>query len=314
MQLIEKMNSEQIQISKSLYYEDFKNKYSSIKKLELKYEVKPKNTYYSLVRIESNLKDFLLDQIFNYDTVKFDDYINLQKRKLKIIEMLALIEIAYSTSAEIKYKIESPLRFKDIRKKFREITSELNEISATCSIENPENDNEKDVLKLKNIATELKNINLELDEEKREKRTSSITKGTIWAVPILIGIYQLIAMQYFSLNPKTPLIFYGIFIVALYLFFKIENPIALFANFKKEAFSGYKIMLATSIIGILIAIYEQIENNLPIDIESILIGALMFPVMFLSLILLSSSLNARRSFIKNELNDLEGLIRSKIDQ
>jgi ethanolamine transporter EutH len=52
---------------------------------------------------------------------------------------------------------------------------------------------------------------------------SFMGKSILWSIPVLIGIYQLIAMKYFELNPIIPLITYFILITITYIILRTNN-------------------------------------------------------------------------------------------
>ncbi|MCM1987744.1 hypothetical protein [Methanococcoides seepicolus] len=282
-----------------------KNAQKTLSNMQKKYDKYADYSNSKLNRLEGELDRLILDQFFEYDSQKFEDYILSANRTIGIIENIALIETAHRILVTIKYDIESFLYFKDLKKILRTSELELNDLGEEVSLENSKEAIENRCLRLKNIVTELQNINLELLEEKRNNSNSLVLKAAIWAIPVLIGIYQLIAMESFNFNPIYPLFAYVGLLVVIYLFLKINNPRYYVKHVVSNLFS-----LKYWAIGIGVIVSLSIIPNYP-NVD--LLGGLYDFVTFMSIVLvvylISSADNARSKFIRDNreyyINDIK---------
>lgn len=192
--------------------------------MKKKYGVEVRYSHTTLNSLEIGLNKLILNQFFNYDSEEFETYIDSTYNNLNIIESIALIETARRILVTIKYDIESFLYFKDLKKRLRDSELELNELEEKVALDNDKELTGNLCLKLKNVVVELRNINYELVEEKRSNSNSLILKAAVWAIPVLIGFYQLISMENLNFDPRYPLFAYPGLLVLVYLILKISNP------------------------------------------------------------------------------------------
>jgi hypothetical protein len=247
-------------------------------------------------------------QFFDYNPQSFNGFLNATQEKLNILENLALIEIARGISIEVSYDIESFFYFKELKKRYRISKLELNEFEDEISRKNSKDQVENLNLKLKNIIVDLQNIGRELSKEKKNRRNSLVSKAAVWAIPVLIGIYQLLAMNYLYLNPKSPFILYATALVLIYFFIKINNPRYYLKYVITEINSARNFLGVFLIIGGVIALsdYPYIELELGFAYSVFLT---LFMLLSISLI---SFKNAKIKYLKDNKELIREFITKKM--
>jgi hypothetical protein len=133
-------------------------------------------------------------------------------------------------------------------------------------------------------------------------------KSAVWGIPILIGLYQLIAIQYFTLNPYLPLAAYIIALFVIYLFLKSVTGIKclyLFAKANKLHFISRfatAIMVTPVVIIMLISPYITHKFDIGFILFATIMLILLIPFTFM---LIKDTIGESKSdLIQKELDDL----------
>ncbi|MCK4735237.1 MAG: hypothetical protein KAT65_22480, partial [Methanophagales archaeon] len=136
----------------------------------------------------------------------------------------------------------------------------------------------------------LKNFEYEIEDEKKSGLYNLLAKSAVWSIPILIGLYQLIAMQYFILNPYLPLAAYAIGLFVIYFLLRSITEfkfLYLAAKANKSNFLlkfGLFIIVLPGMIFILITAYIKHELDMVNNIATIV------PIMFLIFLIIITRL------------------------
>ena len=256
--------NEEITIEKILnkadsLYNTYGETYSHIEKYEKKYEIEISNSKIILnLLIKPSYKKLLKDLIAKNFNESCDYLIELCN-KIVAIRKLNLSEIAHIKSKEIEYQINNPFFFRKVRKEYRILSNELNDLDNEAK-----NivDLEKFELKFENIIERLRNLEYEIEEEKKSGLYRIILNIGVWGIPILIGFYQLIAMQYIAMNPYLPLVFYVIALFAVYFFLQSVIHIKLlYISLKAEKFKSSLTILGFGLIFFISVILINIYNG-----------------------------------------------------
>nr|QNO56560.1 hypothetical protein CBNJMBCK_00003 [Methanosarcinales archaeon ANME-1 ERB7] len=135
-----------------------------------------------------------------------------------------------------------------------------------------------------------------------------LAKSAVWGIPILIGLYQLIAMQYFILNPYLPLAAYAIGLFVIYFLLRSITEfkfLYLAAKANKSNFLlkfGLFIIVLPGMIFILITAYIKHELDMVNNIATIV------PIMFLIFLIIINIKEAvgksKSDLIQKELEDI----------
>ena len=300
----EEITIEKILNKADVLYNTYGETYSHIEKYVKKYEIEENNSTLILNFLLNSSYKKLLENLVAKNLNESHDYLQELSNKFVAIRQLNLSEIAHIKSKEIEYQINNPYFFRKIRKEYRILLNELNDLDNEAK-----NivDLEKFKLELENIIERLRNLEYEIEEEKKSGLYRIILNIGVWGIPILIGFYQLIAMQYIAMNPYLPLIFYVIALFAVYFFFKSFSHIKLlYTSLKAEKFKNSFTILFLFLIFLishtLISVYNVgFEFNEKLNT--------IFAIFMLSLILVISAKEKikkikKKSIIK-EFRDLE---------
>ncbi|MCZ7402890.1 MAG: hypothetical protein O8C61_11775 [Candidatus Methanoperedens sp.] len=296
------VSTESLKKAESLYYGELRETEDIIKKYPSRYNEEAEFALSSLESLRNKLRDTLLELFLKDNINKLEDVINENKDKLKKLNLFALLEISHRKSVGIKFKIGSPLFFQKLRKDYRELMQESNEIQERLSQPFDEKEMENTKLKLEKLVERLKNLDYELEEERRTGTYNFLGKILVWSIPILIGIYQLIAMQYFIINPLTLLVVYIVAIAIVYLILQTNYIKIILSGLetKKEYFAG----TITWLICLTI-IYFFMNDAVQ---KGNLVGAIL--VIIFALIVATISLKSKydenkQTFIKKELEPIK---------
>lgn len=286
-------------------YNKYDEAYSHIDKYVKKYEIETNNSKIALnLMVKASYKD-LLEKLINGNLNESYTYIQELFDKIVAICKLNLSEIAHTNLKEIGYNINNPFFFGKIRKEHRMLSNELNDLDNEAK---NVVDMEKFTLKFENIIERLRNLEYEIEEEKNSGSYKMILNAGVWGIPILIGFYQLIAMQYIAMNPYLPLLFYVIALFAVYFFLKsIIHIKLLYTSLKAEKFKN-SVTLIILVLFFYISITLLVVYNDGFEFN-VKLGNNIFMLFVLLLILVISAKELirkvkKRSMIK-EFRDLE---------
>jgi archaellum component FlaC len=288
-------------------YADFENTLGYVKTYNNKYNVAESNSVEILNSDRSKSYKTLLITLAAKNLDETNDLITKLSEKLEKLRKFTLSEIAHRKLKELEFQIDNPFFFRKLRKDYRGLISGLNTLDDDATRYNTK-DIENIVLRFENVIERLRNFEYEIEDEKRSGLYNSIVKSAVWGIPILIGLYQLIAMQYFTLNPYLPLVAYAIALFVIYLLLKSVTGIKflyLFAKANKLHFLarfGLNIIAISLVIIILISTYILHK----FDIGVILITTIMLiGIIPLTFMLIKETIGESKSdSIQNELDDL----------
>jgi len=285
-------------------YTDFENTFEYIKAYNDKHNM---TESYSVEILNSEKSKSHKTLLVNLAAENFDetnDIITELNEKLEKLRKLTLSEITHRKSKEIEFQIDSPFFFRKLRRDYRTLINELAKLDRTATKSDTTNIDDF-VSKFESVIERLEDFGYEIEDEKKSGLYNSIGKSAFWGIPILIGLYQLIAMQYLTLNPYLPLVAYIIALSTIYLFLKSVTWI-------KFLYIGFKInksLLSSIFILILVMVlfvYGSMLGNAKMDLTFVA------PVTFLissvvTLVYLSTKQIVERiknDLIRNELDDL----------
>jgi len=283
----------------SEHIENYKDKYNIINSYSIKILTTEKSKSYATLL--TNLASKNLDETNNIITEVSE--------KLEKLRKLTLSEIAHRKIKEIEFQIDNPFFFRKLRRDYRTLFNELDTLDRIAAKSATENIGNL-VSKFESVIGRLEEFEYEIEDEKKSGLYNSIKNFAFLGIPILIGLYQLIVMQYLTLNPYLPLVAYIIAISTLYLFLKSVTWIKfLYIGFKtdKSDFSSiFLISLATPLV-----VYMSGEKA---QTDSSSASLVILPILLILLIILWVSgvyLRAKQiveriknDLIKNELEDL----------
>jgi len=212
-------------------YKSYEDSYKYIKKCNNKYDIVDSNSIEILNSEKDNSYVAIIGQLIAENFNEVDKHIEKSLKLIDNIHNFTLSELAHKNLKEIELQIDNPFFFRKLRKDYRKLINELNTLDDEV-LNNIENFNE---LKFENIIDRSKILEYEIEDEKRSGLYNIVAKTFVWGIPILIGIYQLIAMNFLNFNPYFPLAFYAITIFLIYLFLKsISNIKILYSGIMKE--------------------------------------------------------------------------------
>lgn len=164
---------------------------------------------------------------------------------------------------------------------------------------------DKLVSKFKSIIGRSEDFEYEIEDEKKSGLYNSIGKFAFWGIPILIGLYQLIAMQYLTLNPYLPLVAYIIALSTIYLFLKSVTWIKfLYIGFKTDKLRLSLIFLMS--LPIAMVVYVNVWGKAQSDSTSVASMILLIILVVIGFYSIAKQIVERikNDLIKNELEDL----------
>ena len=230
--------------------------------------------------------------------------------KLEKLRKLTLSEIAHRKIKEIEFQVDNPFFFRKLRRDYRTLFNELDKLDRAAAKSATENIDNL-VSKFESIIGRSEDFEYEIEDEKKSGLYNSIGKFAFWGIPILIGLYQLIAMQYLTLNPYLPLVAYIIALSTLYLFLKSVTWIKfLYIGFKTDKSDFLSIFLMSLVTPLVV--YMTVGEKAQTDSSSALL--VIVTILLILLIILAVTgvyLRAKQiveriknDLIKNELEDL----------
>ena len=301
----EEITIEKILNKTDILYNTYGDTYSHIEKYVKKYEIEENNSTLILNFLLNSSYKNVLESLVAKNLNESHDYLQELSNKFVAIRQLNLSEIAHIKSKEIEYQINNPYFFRKIRKEYRILLNELNDLDNEAK-----NivDLEKFKLELENIIERLRNLEYEIEEEKKSGLYRIILNIGVWGIPILIGFYQLIAMQYIAMNPYLPLIFYVIALFAVYCLLKSVIHIKLlYSSLKADKFkNSFSIFILFGTIYISSSLINMYNAGFEFNADTY--GRFTIFLLFLMIVILVAKEKIgkikKKSIIK-EFRDLE---------
>jgi len=288
-------------------YNDFEDTLGYIKSYNNKYNVGGSNSVETLNSDRSKSYKTLLTTLAAKNLDETNDLITKLSEKLERLRKFTLSEIAHRKLKEVEFQIDNPFFFRKLRNDYRGLISELNTLDDDIAKDNAK-DIKNFVLRFENVIERLRNFEYEIEDERRSGLYNSIAKSAVWGIPILIGLYQLVAMQYFTLNPYLPLVAYTIALFVIYLLLKSVTGIKFLYLFAKANKLHFLSRFATSIIVISIVIIILISAYITHKFD---IGFILFTTIMLILLIPTTFMliketigESKSDLIQKELDDL----------
>ncbi len=287
-------------------YKYFEDSHHYILNYDTKYDFAYTSSFSKFNKEKSNSYKILITNFISDDLAEIDKFIIKVTHKIEQIRKFTLSELAHSKSKEIEFEMNNPFFFKKLRKDYRSLNNDLSKLDENVlnsTIKNAIND-EKIALKFENLIERLKNLEHEIEDEKNSGLFVTIGKFFVWGIPILIGLYQLIAMKFFTINLYVPLVSYIIALFMIYIFLKSVSDIKLiYISIKNDK---YKLFPSVSFLLIIVGtflysslIYSTYKEN--IIAKFVIITGLIFIVLFNLKVSIEST---KEKIIQNELNEL----------
>ena len=275
-------------------YTDFENTLEFIKTYNNKYDVAESNSVEILNGERSKSYVTLLTTLAAKNLDVANSHITKLNERLERLRKFALSEIVHRKLKEVEFQIDNPFFFRKIRNDYRGLKSALNALDDDAAKGNNTEDIENLALRFKNVIERLQSLECEIEEERRSGLYNSFAKSAVWGIPILIGLYQLIAMQYFIINPYLPIAAYIIALFVICLLPKSVTEIkflyiTLKALFKADKFSFLMYYLMPIIIFtslIFATIQTALTKNKAVNLASdmmlvVIIGVILVIGMYL---------------------------------
>jgi hypothetical protein len=227
--------------------------------------------------------------------------------KLEKLRKFTLSEIAHRKLKEIEFLIDNPFFFRKLRNDYRSLTSDLDVLDEDATKKST-NDIKNLALRFENVIERSKNFEYEIEDEKKSGLYNLLAKSAVWGIPILIGLYQLIAMQYFILNPYLPLAAYAIGLFVIYFLLRSITEIKFLYRYAKANKLYFLLKFVPIIIGIpvmiLLLITEYIKHGLNV---AIIISTTVMTMSFIVLMIINikdAVGKSKSDLIQNELEDI----------
>jgi hypothetical protein len=186
-----------------------------------------------------------------------------------------------------------------LRRDYRTLFNELDKLDRAATKSDTENIDNL-VSKFESIIGRSEDFEYEIEDEKKSGLYNSIGKFAFWGIPILIGLYQLIAMQYLTLNPYIPLVAYIIALSTLYLLLKSVTWIKfLYICFKTDKSSRFQIIFLMFLFAALV--YGNVWGKAQTDSSSVLS---MISMIFVILLVVISVYFTAKQIVERIKNDL----------
>ena len=285
-------------------YNDFEDTLRYIKTYNNKYNVGRSNSVEILNFDRLKSYKTLLTTLAAKNLDGTNDLITKLSEKHERLRKFTLSEIAHRKLKEVEFQIDNPFFFRKLRNDYRGLISELNTLDDDVA-----KDNTKDiknlVLRFENVIERLRNFEYEIEDERRSGLYNSIAKSAVWGIPILIGLYQLIAMQYFTLNPYLPLVAYAIGLFVIYLLLKSVTEIK-FLYIYVKANKRFLLIFALFILAFIMlpgAYYDAIGHESIFGVTIMTILAILF-ISYTFFILKEIIEKSKNNLIQKELDDL----------
>lgn len=252
----------------------------------------------------------LLTNLASKNLAEANNIITEVSEKLEKLRKLTLSEIAHRKLKEIEFQIDNPFFFRKLRRDYRTLFNELDKLDRAATKSDTENIGNL-VSKFESIIGRSEDFEYEIEDEKKSGLYNSIGKFAFWGIPILIGLYQLIAMQYLTLNPYLPLVAYIIALSTIYLFLKSVTWIKfLYIGLKTDKSSRFQFILFMSLLVLIVYVNvwgkAQTDSSPVSSMISMIFMILVIIVVVIGVYLLTKQIFERikNDLIKNELEDL----------
>ena len=237
----------------------------------------------------------LLTKLASKNLGEVNNIITEVSEKLEKLRKLTLSEIAHRKLKEIEFQIDNPFFFRKLRRDYRTLFNELDKLDRAATKSDTENIDNL-VSKFESIIGRSGDFEYEIEDEKKSGLYNSIGKFAFWGIPILIGLYQLIAMQYLTLNPYLPLVAYIIALSTIYLFLKSVTWIKfLYIGFKTN--KSILLLIFAISLPLVMIVYVNVWGKAQTDSSFVVvIGFYSIAKQMVERI--------KNDLIKNELEDL----------
>lgn len=289
-------------------YTDFENTWGYIKTYNNKYDVAESNSVGILNSERSKSYKTLLTTLAVKNIDEVNDLITKLSEKLKRLHKFTLSEIAHRKSKEAEFQIDNPFFFRKLRNDYRSLTSDLDILDEDATKKST-NDIKNLALRFENVIERLKNFEYEIEDEKKSGLYNLIAKSAVWGIPILIGLYQLIAMQYFILNPYLPLAAYAICLFVIYFLLRSVTEIKILYVFAKANKSRFLLRFSPVVVIFIFAMVLPISAYIRHELDIAVIFVTMIMVTGWTIIILVNIKNiigeSKSDLIQNELGNLE---------
>jgi hypothetical protein len=288
-------------------YTDFENIWGYIKTYNNKYDVAESNSVEIVNSERAKSYKTLLTTLAAKNLDEVTMLITKLNEKLEKLRKFTLSEIAHRKLKEIEFLIDNPFFFRKLRNDYRSLTSDLDVLDEDATKKST-NDIKNLALRFENVIERSKNFEYEIEDEKKSGLYNLLAKSAVWGIPILIGLYQLIAMQYFILNPYLPLAAYAIGLFVIYFLLRSITEIKFLYRYAKANKLYFLLKFVPIIIGIpvmiLLLITEYIKHGLNV---AIIISTTVMTMSFIVLMIINikdAVGKSKSDLIQNELEDI----------
>lgn len=283
-------------------YKQFENSHQYIRNYNSIYDFAYTSSISKFNKIRSNSYKILITNLISDDLAEIDKFVTKITHKIVKFRKFTLSELAHSKSKEIEFEMDNPFFFKKLRKDYRSLNNELFKLDDKVLNEEIE-DEEKIALEFENVIERFKNLEYELADEKKSGVFGTIGKFAVWGIPILIGLYQLIAMQFFTINLYIPLVAYIVALFIFYVVLKSINDIKLiYISIKNNKYRIFPLIFIFILIIFmtLIAVKDPPVNDIILPLFMALFSFIYILVLFYK----ETVENTKKKIIQNELNIL----------
>jgi|LGVF01.1.fsa_nt_gb hypothetical protein len=288
-------------------YTDFENTLGYIKTYNNKYDVAESNSVEIVNSERAKSYKTLITTLAAQNLGEVNMLITKLNEKLERLRKFTLSEIAHRKLKEAEFQIDNPFFFRKLRNDYRSLTSDLDVLDEDA-MKKSAKDIKNLVLRFENVIERLRNFEYEIEDEKKSGLYNLIAKSAVWGIPILIGLYQLIAMQYFILNPYLPLAAYTIGLFVIYFLLRSITEIKFLYRYAKANKSYFLLNFGPSIIGIPVMIFFLITAYITHELDMGIIIATIVTIMLLIALIIINIKDAvgksKSDLIQNELEDI----------
>ena len=245
----------------------------------------------------SSYKD-ILSVLLDRNLADFNVLLKARFDELECLKLLTLSEIAHNKSKKIEFLIDNPFFFEKLRSEHRNSVKILDKLDedAFCNKRNFG----KCKSEFEKIIEGFISLDDDIEDEKRSGLYKMIGGGVLLTMPIVIGIFQLIAMQFFPLNPYLIMVFYIVALFMLYVLLGFFSHVKLlFISFKTNIFSTVPFIVPFSILAPIIYFSSVLIKLSDFEISILVISVILAILMIITF----GKLTIEK--IKNELNENE---------
>lgn len=291
-----------------ILYEYFEDSHRYIQTYNIKYDLTHTTSSSKLNRERSNSYKILITNLISGNLDEIDKFTTNVTHKIKQLRKFTLSEIAHSKSKKIEFEIDNPFIPKKLRRDYRLLKNDLfklDENVLNCNIK----DEKKIALGFENVIERLKNLEDEIEDEKKSSLFSTIMKFAVWGIPILIGLYQWIGTRSFAINSYIPLTVYVIILLIIYPLLKtVGESKFVYIHIKNNKRLLVPLMAAVSspFVAMYVILGELLlgPNGGTILLLSALIVSMAYMILMTFFYLKSAIEDDKKKIIQNELSEL----------